>query len=409
MDRAAVPSHSRDGADTGHTMQKTATTPAAHGLLLIGSTGRNSGKTEFACSLLARFGTDFPVVGVKATVIRSREDTCPRGGEGCGVCASLEGEFCITEEMDRHGPKDTSRLLRAGATRVFWLRVMRAHMAEGFSALRSLIGEDAIVVCESNSLRHVVEPDVFLMVHNQGNAAPKPTAAAVAGRVDRTVVSDGRGFDLELRDISLRNGRWALREHATAIVLAGGASKRMGRDKRMLSIDGQPMIAYVCNQLRDHFDEVLVSANDAHQLRSLGAKVVADRTPGLGPMEGIASALDASSHELCLVVACDIPRLDLTLARRMLAQAAGADAVVPRLRPPASRGGEPLLEPLFAVYRKSTARHIQHLLDDGVRQVRELFSHCRTRFIDMDDGFALANLNTEEDYRTYVAVADAHV
>lgn len=370
-------------------------------MLLIGSSGRNSGKTEFACTLLRRLAGGQPVTGVKVTVIRRNDGTCPRGGEGCGVCSSLEGTYCITEETDRDGRKDTARLLAAGADRVFWLRVMAAHMEDGLSALLELTGPEATLICESNSLRNAVEPGLFLMVRDTTSDTFKATARAVAGYADRTVCSDGRQFDIDLADIGLRRGRWTLREPVTAIVLAGGNSTRMGTDKSLISIEGRPMIQYVCDQLKGHFEEILVSANDRTKYGFLNLKVVPDRETGMGPMMGLASALQAASHELALAVACDLPRLDLPLARRMLARAPGHDAVVPRLSP-ASNGRPPLLEPLFAVYRRPVADTMLDLLQSGERRLRRVFPRVRTHFFDVDEATSLLNLNTEEDYRAYV-------
>ena len=105
------------------------------GMLLLGSTGRNSGKTEFACGVLNRFCQNHTLIGLKVTIIRDNDGACPRGGEGCGVCTSLEGPFDITEETNRDGIKDTSRMLRTGADRVFWLRVRSACVEEGLKAL----------------------------------------------------------------------------------------------------------------------------------------------------------------------------------------------------------------------------------------------------------------------------------
>jgi molybdenum cofactor guanylyltransferase len=369
-------------------------------MLLIGSAGRNSGKTEFACSLLRRWAPRETVVGVKVTTVRRKDGTCPRGGKGCGVCSSLEGEYSITEETCADSGKDTARLLAAGADRVFWLRVMRAHLLQGVSALIELIGDGAVSVCESNSLRSVIQPGVFLMVREDGSDTYKASAQAVRDLVDRTVVSDGRAFDIDLSDIRLVNGRWTLREHATAVVLAGGASRRMQRDKTLLDVRGRPLIEHVCAQLGPCFDEVLVSANDAAKYRFLGARVVADQEPGLGPMMGIVSALDASSRELNVAVACDIPDIDMSLVHRMLDGAEGYDAVVPRT-------GNELLEPLFAVYRKSTADVMRRLLAQGERRPSRLFEHCRTRFIDLPR--PLRNLNTMQEYRNYVETAHADV
>ncbi len=376
-------------------------------VLLIGAAGRNVGKTELACTLLRRFSPVQPITAVKITVIRSGEGrgSCPRGGSGCGVCSSLEGEYDITEETDRDGSKDTSRLLRAGANHVFWLRVLDTHMAEGLAALDGHIDPHSPIICESNSIRRAVEPGLFFMVKDERSSEFKSTARAVADLADRTVLSDGEQFNIDPDTIGLHNGRWRLREPATAIIMAGGASTRMGQDKSLLSIEGRPMIQHVCDQLRDHFDEVVVSANDPARYAFLGLRVVPDRQPDMGPLMGLASTLATATHELAFAVACDIPCIDLNLVHRMLNLASGYDAVVPRV----ALADGPHLEPLFAVYRKSIADRMLELLDQGERRLRRLFDTSRVRFVDVKADASPRNLNTKEDYRAYVARTDASV
>lgn len=370
------------------------------GMLLIGSGGRNSGKTEFATRLIRRFARERPIVGIKVTAVRQKHGPCPRGGKGCGVCSALEGEYCITAETDPHSGKDTSRLLAAGADRVFWLRVLTAHLTEGLAALLDLIGPGALTICESNSLRTVVRPGIFLMVRDKDAAPYKASAEAVKDLADRIVHSDGEQFDLNLDHIVVRDDRWILKEHATAIVMAGGSSARMGRDKSLLAVHGGTMIEHVCAQLRDHFDEVLVSANDANKYGFLGLRIVPDRVPGQGPLMGLSSALAVSAHDLNFAVACDIPAIDISLVHRLLDRAAGCEAVVPRI-------GGALLEPLFAVYRKSALRTMDELLADGERRIRRLFNRCRTRYVDLRNPNALENLNTMQEYEAYVDATDA--
>ena len=134
------------------------------GMLMIGSAASNLGKTELACTLLRKFSKNLNIIGIKVTTIKDKEGRCPRGGEGCGVCSSLEGVYYITEELDSSSQKDTAKLLVAGASRVFWLRALKEHLMEGIKALLDIIGSDAISICESNSLREVVEPGLFLIV-----------------------------------------------------------------------------------------------------------------------------------------------------------------------------------------------------------------------------------------------------
>jgi len=365
-------------------------------MLLLGSAGRNAGKTALACAVLAGRPAAAGAVGLKVTAIRRNGGACPRGGRGCGACASLKGDYCITEEDNPRSPKDTGRLLAAGAEKVFWLRVRTGRLAEGMAALLAVAGRGPCV-CESNSLRTVVEPGLFLMLRAKGARAWKATARAVREFADRTVVFDGGGFDLDPADLSFDGRGWVLREHATAIVLAGGRGTRMGRDKSMLPVGARPMIEHVCAQLRDVFDEVLVSTNTPEEHAFLGLRTVPDRAPGRGPLMGIASALEASAHELNFVVACDAPDLNIALAHRLLDRAAGRDAVVPR-----GPGGA--VEPLFAVYRKSLAPRAHRLLGAGEGRVRALFAKGRTRYVDLPPGEAVpANLNTREEYAAHVA------
>lgn len=180
-------------------------------MLMIGSAGANAGKTELACAVLRKFSPlNQDIVGIKVTTINEKDGRCPRGGEGCGVCSSLDGVYLITEETDPASGKDTSRLLAAGATRVYWLRILRKHIDEGFAALLDVLGPDAISICESNSLRHVVEPGLFLVAVKRGAKTWKPSAMEVRKFADRIVVSDGSSFDLDIDRIKLKNSRWLL-------------------------------------------------------------------------------------------------------------------------------------------------------------------------------------------------------
>jgi molybdopterin-guanine dinucleotide biosynthesis protein A len=364
------------------------------GMLLVGAAGRNVGKTELACRIIKHFVRDHEVIGLKVTVIRDDDRTCPRGGEGCGVCTSLEGDYDITEETELGTGKDTSKLLGAGATRVLWLRVMKTHLIEGMTELLNMIGDDAVSVCESNSLRTAVEPGLFLMVNNQASGKYKESADEVKAYADRIVISGDGEFGIDFADLDVVGGRWVLREHATAIVLAGGESERMKKDKTMLPVDGQPMIERVCDRLKETFDQVLVSANDPEKYAFLGLEVAPDKTPGQGPLMGIASALEASANEVNLVVASDMPDVDVPYARRLLAESDGYDAVVPR-------GSDGQVEPLLAVYRKSLADKMFEMIRSGERRIRSVFEHCRTKYVDLPDAEVIRNLNTVNEYEEY--------
>ncbi len=364
------------------------------GMLMIGSAGANIGKTELACALLGRFSKNHNVVGIKVTTIKDKDGQCPRGGQGCGVCSSLEGNFCITEEFNKSSGKDTSRLLKAGAGRVFWIRVLKEHLLEAITALLDIIGSETVSICESNSLRQVVEPGLFLMARNKESNAWKSSARQVRKYADRIVVSDGSGFDLALDRIKLVDGKWTLLEKATAIIMAGGCSRRMGADKSMLPIEGRPIIERTCQRLVVCFEQILISSNESDKFAFLGFDVVPDKVPGQGPLMGIVSALEASANDINFVVACDIPRIELGYVRRILFEAVKneADIIVPTT-------GDGRYEPLFAIYRKSAIKAINKVLSSGGRKISEVFDHCRIKKVDL--GVVLVNLNTMAEYEEF--------
>ena len=365
------------------------------GMLMIGSAGANVGKTELACALLEKFGKNHNIVGIKVTTIKDKDGRCPRGGEGCGVCSSLEGNFCITEETNRSSGKDTARLLAAGANQVFWMRVLKEHLVEGINAMLDLIGAEAVSICESNSLRQVVEPGLFLMAKNVESDTWKSSARQVRKYADRIVVSDGSSFNLALDRIKLVYGKWTLPEKATAIIMAGGASRRMGTDKGMLSIKSRPIIERTCQRLAACFEQILISADQADKFAFLGFEVVPDKVPEQGPLMGIASALEASANEINFVIACDIPQIELGYVRRILFEATKGDADI--IVPVNSDGR---YEPLFAVYRKSALEAINKVLSSGRRKISDVFALCRVKKVELG-GARLVNLNTMTEYEEF--------
>jgi molybdopterin-guanine dinucleotide biosynthesis protein A len=368
---------------------------ACPNLLLIGAAGRNVGKTEFACELIRRHAAAHPVYGCKITTIQQRDGSCPRGGWGCGVCSSLQDDFCITEERLAGNEKDTMRMLLAGAKRVFWLRVLREHLETGVRRLLECIPAGALVVCESNSARTVLAPGVFLVIREVDSIAVKQSCNAVLAHADRQVTFYGDGWDFQPDRIAVAGRRWVIRPNATAIILAGGGSRRMGQDKSLLDINGQPMISHIAGQL-DFFPERLISSNDPEKYAFLSLPVVPDREPGQGPLMGILSGVERAAHDLCFVAGCDIPTLDAGFILRLLAQAGHCDVVIPRH--PDGR-----VEPLLAVYRKSIIPVAEAALQGGHRRVSAILNSLRVQFVSSENMSWYCNLNTMEDYRRWTA------
>lgn len=181
----------------------------AFGMLLIGSASRNAGKTLLASRLLAAIAPARAVNAFKVTMLRPEEPVCARRADGCPGCATHADAFCLAEETEPAGSKDTQRLLAAGAHRVFWLRVRPPHLAAGAEALLAALGNEMPSIGESNRLRTCVEPDLFLMVRRPG-AETKDSAAAVLAYADCLIDSDGRTFGLDLARLQLTGRGWRL-------------------------------------------------------------------------------------------------------------------------------------------------------------------------------------------------------
>jgi len=225
----------------------------------------------------------------------------------------------------------------------------------------------------------------------------KPIAGRVRGFADRMVYFDGKGFDLALDALDVAAGRWRLREPVTAIVLAGGRSGRMGRDKGSLVVGGQTLIERVVARLRQHVSEVLVGGLPSSARVVAGTRSVVDRKRGQGPLMGIASCLAASRSDRNLVAACDLPDIPDRLIERLLEEALDCEAAVPR-----GPGG---LEPLLAVYRRRLLPDIERVLAAGEHRIRAAYEGRQVRFVDLTAlGIdSLPNLNTPEDLEEYVS------
>jgi molybdopterin-guanine dinucleotide biosynthesis protein A len=181
----------------------------------------------------------------------------------------------------------------------------------------------------------------------------------------------------------------------TAIIMAGGKSRRMGRDKSMLPIDGVPAIKHVLDQLKPYFDEILISSNNPAEHSFDDVKVVADEVKGAGPLVGIVSALRVSRNDINFVVACDIPEVDIAVVRRMISEIDGFDAAIPQT-------GPSQYEPLFAVYKKSILAEADKAIASQRYRVMDPLENCKVKYVDLGDNLQFRNLNTMDDYRKFI-------
>jgi molybdopterin-guanine dinucleotide biosynthesis protein A len=177
------------------------------------------------------------------------------------------------------------------------------------------------------------------------------------------------------------------------VVLAGGRSARMGRDKTRLPVGGVPLIERVLRVVRPLFAEVWVAGGAAGRFADLaGVREAVDPIPDGGPLAGIRAGLAACAAPWAFVVAADMPDLDPALIRRVARLATGdVRLVLPR------RG--PHVEPLHAAYRRDLLGTIDGMLARGERRPRLLSELVPVRYADLDERElrSLRNVNRPED------------
>ncbi len=181
----------------------------------------------------------------------------------------------------------------------------------------------------------------------------------------------------------------------TGVVLAGGLGRRMGnRDKGLVLLEGQPLVARVLARFSPQVDELLVNANrHLDRYAAYGYRVVSDEVSGFaGPLAGLHSAMRAARFEWLACVPCDAPDLprDLVSRLRRAVRVNEADAAMARA---AGR-----VHPVFCICRRSTAGNLQRYLENGGRRMEEWLTTRGVVCVDFDDEpEAFRNVNTPED------------
>jgi molybdopterin-guanine dinucleotide biosynthesis protein A len=200
--------------------------------------------------------------------------------------------------------------------------------------------------------------------------------------------------------VSVENTKDYDESEFSAAILAGGMGSRLGTNKALLEIGGRTILDRILEKMLDIFPSVLLVLRDDNSPLAVDhgsrVKVVTDLLPGKGPLGGIYTALEYSPTPYVFVIACDMPYPNLELVKRLLSEAAGREAVVPR------RGD--YIEPLFAVYERETRHSIKKRLEDDDLKIHDFIDELDARFLEEEDVCgcdpdfnSFFNINTPED------------
>lgn len=187
----------------------------------------------------------------------------------------------------------------------------------------------------------------------------------------------------------------ALTPAVGALLLAGGAGRRMGRDKGSLPFGPGDFLSTISGELSG-FEERLLSVSAPREPLP-GFRQVADLRPGCGPLGGICAGLGACRSPYLLVVACDMPLFQVGLARYLAAFLTGGyDAYVP-----VDRGGR--VHPLCAIYGKTALPHLEERLRQGRYRMMEALEGLRVKYVPLEHSAypdeIVTNVNTGQEYR----------
>lgn len=153
-------------------------------LLIVSGTGRNVGKTELVCRLIARFSAQTEIFALKVSAIFPDEHLLH------GDHTNIGTDRTLFRETRRDTPKDTSRMLRSGASGVYYMQGDRTSIEADFLSLRRSLPQQSIIISESNSLADVVRPGLHIVVTSRSGEI-KPRALPLLDTADLVITSDG--------------------------------------------------------------------------------------------------------------------------------------------------------------------------------------------------------------------------
>lgn len=189
----------------------------------------------------------------------------------------------------------------------------------------------------------------------------------------------------------------------TAIILAGGKSKRMGFDKQLISFKHKKLINNQIDKLSNLFEDIIVVTHSPHYYRNMNCRTLCDEIYEKGPLAGIHVGLKHAISQFAYVLACDMPHINMAYIEYMqhMMRTSKRDACITHL-------GNGWIEPFNAFYSKSMIEKIEAYLLSGKRSIYTLIEQCQVCYIDEKQARRFSphwemflNLNTREEVKKY--------
>ncbi len=195
----------------------------------------------------------------------------------------------------------------------------------------------------------------------------------------------------------------------TAVILAGGKSRRMSFNKQNITVDGRLIAVYIADLLSSEFEQVIINSNSRSLYGNCPYPIIADEMAGCGPLAGIYTGLKASESDFTYFIGCDMPFVNLAYIKYLKKQLRGTKANINGIL--TTTGG--FYEPLNAFYNKNLLSPIKQQLFKGERQVSKLCKDNNMLVVPEEivkefdpEGLMAINLNTLEEVEKYLFYGD---
>ncbi len=178
----------------------------------------------------------------------------------------------------------------------------------------------------------------------------------------------------------------------TGIILAGGSSSRIGREKAFIEFEGQRLVDRSIRILEPLCEILLISSNNP-ALHILDKPVLPDEHHGIGPLAGLHATLKVSNSEHHLVIPCDVPRLTIQVYEELLLARDDADQAV------IAGTQDGYTEPLIAYYHHSALPILEAQIEKGNYKLHDALDQMMVRTVVFQEKSLFTNINSPSDLK----------
>lgn len=180
-----------------------------------------------------------------------------------------------------------------------------------------------------------------------------------------------------------------------SIILAGGESKRMGKDKGLIEFDGKPFVLRVLEAARTVSNRVMIISGNPEYER-FGVPVFKDIFKDKGPAGGIYTGLTNSKYETNVVLSCDLPFAEASLISVLVSRSGNEDVLVYR--------DDKNIHPLIGVYKKRLRTHFRECIEKDILSMTDILKDLKVKELGIPEPMQkqAVNINTKKDLERYL-------